>query len=317
MEYWIVIGIILFIIACIFIISYICFRITFYTPRKENAKDGEILLPPLEIYQKHKDLILKWMGEVKKIPYNDVEITSFDGLKLHAKYYECNKGAPIELMFHGYRGNADIDLCGGIKRSFVLGYNVLLVDHRASGKSEGKVISFGINESRDCFSWIEFLINKFGKDVKIILTGISMGASTVLMASGKKLPKNVIGVIADCGYTSTKEIIKKVIGDMKLPPSLAYPFVKLGAKIYGRFNLEEYSPIEAMKTCQVPVIFIHGEADDYVPSYMSKENYNTCISKKKLVTIKGAGHGLAYVVDPDKYISALKEFFNYILRDKE
>ncbi len=311
MEYWIILGIVLFIIAFTLVVSYICFRMAFYAPRKDSVKDGELVLPELEVYQKHKDLIKKWMKEVSEIKHEDVEIVSFDGLKLHAKYYECNKGAPIELMFHGYRGNADSDLCGGIKRSFALGFNVLLVDQRTAGKSQGNVITFGINESKDCLKWIDFLIEKFGEDVKIILTGISMGASTVMIVAGKTLPKNVVGVIADCGYTSPKEIIKTVIGEMKIPPNLAYPFVKLGAKIYGKFNLEEDSPIEAVKRAQIPIIFFHGEADDYVPYEMSVKNYVACVSRKKLVTVKGAGHGLAYVVEPDRYLNELKEFFNF------
>ena len=161
-------------------------------------------------------------------------------------------------------------------------------------------------------SWLEYLSKRFGEDVKIILTGISMGASTVMMATKYQLPKTVVGVIADCGYTSPKEIIKTVIKQMKLPPNLAYPFVKLGAKIYGKFNLEESSPIEALKTCKVPVLFFHGDTDDYVPCEMSVKNYEACASRKKLVIIKGAGHGLAYVVDKEKYLKELKEFFDFL-----
>ena len=236
--------------------------------------------------------------------------------ELRGKYYEYSPNAPIELMFHGYRGNSESDLSGGVLRCFALGRSVLLVDHRASGRSEGKVISFGVNESKDCLKWLDFLNNKF-ENAKIILSGISMGASTILMASGKDLPKNVIGVIADCGYTSPKEIIKTVIKQMKLPPNLAYPFVKLGAKIYGKFNLEEDSPIEAVKKAQIPIIFFHGDCDDYVPYEMSVKNYDACVSRKKLVTVKGAGHGLAYIVDPDEYLKELNEFFTPLLSDKE
>ncbi len=316
MEYYIL-GIIVFIILAIFIISYICFRMAFYAPRKESLNKEEFALPYGEIYKKYESVLKGWMKEVKEIPHEDVEITSFDGLTLRGKFYEYAKGAPIELMFHGYRGNADFDLCGGVKRCFKLGCSVLLVDHRTAGKSQGNVISFGINESRDCLSWIEFLNKKFNNEVKIILTGISMGAATVMMTAGKSLPKTVVGVIADCGYASPKEIIKKVIKDMRLPENLAYPFVKLGAKLYGHFNLEEDSPIEAVAHAKVPIIFFHGEADDYVPCEMSQKNYEVCSSKKWLVTIPGAGHGLAYVVDEEKYLTALKEFYDYVLNDKE
>ena len=108
---------------------------------------------------------------------------------------------------------------------------------------------------------IDFAVKQFGSDVKIVLTGISMGAATVLMASGKQLPKNVVGVLADCGFSSPKEIIKKCAKDQHYPVKLIYPFIKLSAKIFGHFDLEEYSPLEAMKTCKVPVIFFHGLFD--------------------------------------------------------
>ena len=153
------------------------------------------------------------------------------------------------------------------------------------------------------------MVEHFGPDVKIILCGISMGASTVLMAAGKPLPKNVIGVLADCGYNSAKDIIKKVIRQMHLPADISYPFVKLGAKLYGHFDLEETSPEEALKHCKIPVIFFHGESDDFVPCEMSRANYEACASRKRLVTIPGAGHGLCYPVDPEKYLSELRDFF--------
>ena len=136
-----------------------------------------------------------------------------------------------------------------------------------------------------------------------------MGASTVLMAGSEELPPNVVGILADCGYSSAKAIMYEVIRKMGLPPVLSYPFVKLGARIFGHFNLEETSPIEAVRHCKLPVIFFHGEDDDFVPCYMSRENFEACASRKRLVTIPGAGHGLAYAVEPDRYVEELYDFF--------
>ena len=212
-------------------------------------------------------------------------------------------------MFHGYRSSAERDLSGGVQRCFALGRNILLVDQRTSCDSEGHVISFGIHEHKDCLAWVDFAVKQFGPDVKLVLTGISMGASTVLMAAGKKLPPNVVGVLADCGFSSAKEIIKKCAKDMHLPADLVYPFIKLGAKLFGHFNLEEYTPLEAMKTCKVPVIFFHGETDNFVPWHMSRDLYTACQSPKRLVTIPNAGHGLVYVVDNDTYFKAVCNFF--------
>ena len=136
-----------------------------------------------------------------------------------------------------------------------------------------------------------------------------MGASTVLMAGGCDLPPNVIGILADCGFTSARAIIRDIMGRLHLPAGLLYPLIRLGARIFGGFRLEETSAIEMVKRCRVPVIFFHGEDDDFVPCYMSRENYEACPSRKKLVTVPNAGHGLSYPVDREGYFSALREFF--------
>ncbi len=304
MLFW-AIGIVTAIFALMFAISYICFRMAFYVP--ENFQVGDI--PEGEIYEPFKEQMLNWIEETRSMPYEEFSITSFDGLKLFGKYYEYEKGAPIEIMFHGYRGSAQRDLCGGVQRCFRLKRSALIVDQRCSGKSEGNVITFGINEHKDCLRWVDFAVKHFGSDVKIILTGISMGASTVLMATGESLPENVIGVLADCGYDKPETIIKRVIGQMGLPVNAGYFFVKLGARIYGHFDLAESSPQEAIKKCKVPVIFFHGEADDYVPCEMSKINFDTCLTRKMLITVPDAGHGLSYLVAPEKYVDALEKFF--------
>lgn len=302
-------GITLAIVLLVLLISYICFRIVFYVPRKNEEPTDELPVPSGKIYEPYHNLMKGWIKEARGFQSEDFTITSFDGLKLHAKYFEYAKNAPLEIMFHGYRGSAERDLSGGIQRCFALGRNVLLVDQRTSRGSEGNVITFGVNEHRDCLAWIDFSINHFGHDIKIILTGISMGASTVLMAAGKPLPQNVVGVLADCGYSSAKEIIKKCTRQLHLPADLVYPFIKLGAKIYGHFDLEEFTPEEAMKKCHIPVIFFHGEDDDFVPCEMSRINYNTCNAPKRLVTVPGAGHGMVYLADTDGYFNAVAEFF--------
>lgn len=281
----------------------------FYVPPRTRMDPDRIDFPEGEVYAPYREPMKKWILETRALPQKEMEITSFDGLKLRGKYYEFAPGAPIELMFHGYRGSAERDLPCGVRRCFRAGRSALVVDQRCAGRSEGTVITFGIHEHRDCLCWIEEMIRRFGPDVKIILTGISMGAATVLMAAGTPLPENVIGVLADCGYDSPKHIIKTVIRQMGLPADLSYPFVKLGARLYGHFDLEEASPAEAVKNCKIPVIFFHGESDDYVPCHMSRVNFEACASRKKLVTIPGAGHGLSYPVAPELYLQELLDFF--------
>ena len=306
---WWLVGVLAAVLVLIVLIAYLCFRMAFYISNKEKKENALRVVPPGEEYLPYQDRMTAWNREVKALPCETFTIESFDGLRLQGKYYEKFPGAPIELMFHGYRGNARRDLCGGVQRCFACGRNALIVDQRASGDSDGNVISFGINERRDCHYWVSFMVEHFGPEAKILLTGISMGASTVLMAAGEELPTNVIGVLSDCGYTSAKEIICKVIRQMKLPAKVCYPFVRLGARLFGHFDLEETSPVEALKKCKLPVFFTHGDADTFVPCRMSQEMYEGYTGEKYLYLAPGAAHGLAFPVDEERYIKALGEFF--------
>ena len=291
--------------------SLICFLIVFYSPKRRPLGPDEYEIPPGKIYEPFREDMVAWTKQIRSMPYEAIEITSHDGLTLRGKYYEYKADAPVEILFHGYRGYAERDLSGAVERAFKVHRNALIIDQRASGPSDGHVISFGINERRDCLLWINKVIDKFGDDVKIVITGISMGAATVMMTAGEYLPENVISILADCGYTSPKEIIKKVVKDMKLPVKVFYPFIKLGARIFGRFDLEECSAIEAVKKCSVPIIFVHGDNDNFVPYDMSVRLYNACAAEKKmLVTVKDAGHGLAYPVDRDGYVDRLNKAYD-------
>lgn len=302
----------LIIIPALFLllITYTLFLFIFYVPPRKQKESDKIELPPGKIYEPFYDNMRQWVYTCRNTRHEVFTIQSFDGLTLYGNYYEYAPGAPIELMFHGYRGNAERDLAGGMYRCFQLGHSALIVDQRCSGRSGGNVITFGIREHRDCLSWIDFMTDHFGENVRIILTGISMGASTVLIAAGKELPKNVIGVLADCGFHSAKDVICSVARSMHLPSRLLYPFVRFAAKTFGKFDLEEISPVESIAGCKIPVLFFHGESDDYVPSYMSKINYEACTSRKKLVLIPGAGHGLSFPVDQQGYLAEVEEFFH-------
>lgn len=304
----IVLAVLIGITAFILLFSFFCYKVTFFQKKKNKTTSSHFTLPPGKEYLPHKELFISWKEKVGKLEKREFTLTSFDGHTLKAYYYEYDKNAPIELMLHGYRGSAVRDMCGGVLRCFALKRNAFVIDHRASGNSDGNVITFGVNESRDCLDWVNFIIKTFGENVKIIITGISMGASTALIASAAELPKNVKYVLADCGYTSAKDIIKKFMRAHYLPATLIYPFIKLGAKLYGKFDLEKVSSIESVKSSKVPILLIHGSADDFVPYNMSELNYAACSNKKKLVEIDGAAHGLAYVIDSEKYLQAILDF---------
>ena len=306
---WIGLGLLGFLILAVLITAFVCYRIMLYSKPRRMPGEGEYEIPEGEIYAVFKEDMIGWTKMIRAYPYKEYSIQSFDGLTLRAKLYEYKPGAPIELMFHGYRGYAERDLSGGVERCFKLGHSALLIDHRGAGYSDGHVITFGILEKRDALRWVDFAVKEFGEDAKLILTGISMGAATVMMVAGEPLPPQIRYVLADCGYTSPREIISKVMRDLKLPPALLYPCATLGARLFGRFNLNEDSPLEAMARCKVPVVFAHGDADDFVPYDMSVRLCEICTGRhKKLITIHGAGHGLAFPVARDEYVAALAEF---------
>ena len=290
------------------ILSFICFRLAFYNKKRKPIVEGYYDVPDGPEYQAFTETFHAWQDATRKMQYEPMEIKSFDGLTLRGRYYEYSPDAPIEIMFHGYRGSADRDLCGAVQRCFKLGHSTLIVDHRAHGESDGHVITFGYKERLDCLNWINHTINRFGKNVKIILTGISMGGATVLMASGEELPENVIGIIEDCGYTSAKEMIIKSLNELHLPPKLFYPFVRIGGIIWGDFDPDLANPIEAVKRATVPIIFIHGDSDTFIPRTMCDRMYEVCPSKKYRLIVKDAGHGLAFPQDEEGYYKAINEF---------
>ena len=256
----------------ILLISYIGYFVAFLNnPNKEiDLYNSPVIKNDVHTKQIMDSLI----DEIKTIPYEEISITSTDGLILKGKYYHLDDKAPIQIQCHGYRGCGLRDFCGGHKLARELKFNTLIISHRAHDKSGGKTITFGIKERYDVLSWINYLNERFNYKNEIVLAGVSMGAATVLMCSELKLPKNVKAIIADCPYDNIKNEIKLFIKQIKLPPSILYPFVYLGALIYGKFKLNEANPVTAVKKSKVPILLIHGKQDTLVPCYMSENIYN-------------------------------------------
>ena len=312
--YWIILICIIAAAAIVLGTAAVCYFKIFYSKSRRTRAEDDYDLPPGEEYEPFYPQMIEWTKRCRATPHRNVEITSFDGLTIRGRYYELSPDAPIEIMMHGYHGNLERDLSGGIFRALSIGHSVLVYNHRGSGDSDGHTLTFGINESRDCRRWIDFVLTEINPDAKIILSGVSMGAATAMITSGyDDLPENIVGIVADCGYTSAEAIIKKVMRDMKLPPNILYPFVRLGGRIFGGFNIDEFSPIEQVKRSRIPTIFVHGDKDSFVPIDMSRENYEaSSATKKELYIVEGAAHGLAYVVAGDGYLDKLEEFFSYI-----
>ncbi|MBO5440190.1 MAG: alpha/beta hydrolase [Clostridia bacterium] len=278
----------------------------FYSPTKREVMSGQI--PDSEQYKKAKEHIKELISYVNELRFEEISIKSYDGTKLYGRYYHTKAGAPMQILFHGYKGSPMRDFCGGLLLALRSGFNVIMVDQRAHGKSGGNTICFGVKERYDALAWVKFANENYG-NAPTILTGISMGGATVLMASELDLPHNVVGIIADCPYSSPSEIIRKFCKDRGMNSKLVYPFAYLGVLIFGRCVLNKASAYKAVQNTNIPILIFHGEEDTFVPVWMSRRVYNACVSKDKfLYTFKGADHGMSYMSDNEKYESAYLNF---------
>ena len=315
-KYMTLIMILLCFLTVILLICGYVYRIAFYSPRGKRAEIDDPMQG--EQYDAVSEHIYRMSHIMENIPCEDVWITSFDGCRLYGRYYHVREGAPLEILFHGYRSCAFRDCSGGHALSRKMGFNALVVDQRAHGKSEGSTITFGVKEHLDCQQWVTYATNRFGRNRPIILSGLSMGAATVLMASGLPLPENVACIIADSPYSSPGEIIEKVCADLHYPVSLCRPFLHLAALIYGQFRLNGCTAKEAVSQAKVPVLLIHGEDDRLVPCSMSHDIAACCASQATVSTFPEAGHGLSYLIDPVRYEKAVCSFLQTIpcIRDE-
>ena len=292
------------VIIILMVCAYV-FRICFYSP-KDRTEDPYTLIPG-EQYKQLGDVIIACTRVMDTTPCEWVKTQSFDGLDLSARYYHTADDAPTVIVMHGYHGNALRDGAGGFALAKKLGFNILVPDQRAHARSGGRVITFGIRERKDCASWVEYANARFGVR-PVILAGLSMGAATVLMASDLDLPENVVGIMADCPYSSPAGIIRKVCKDRRLPDRFLYPFIKFSALLFGGFQLEETSAVQAVGNTNIPILLFHGDDDRFVPWEMSKKIASACVSPVQLEIIPDAGHGLCYMMDPVRYETSAVRF---------
>ena len=294
-------------IILFFAVSHWTYMVAFHSPKDHEADPYKPIKG--EQYTAVWDRMLLGVQKIQEEPFEHVCIRSYDGTKLSGRYYHRRDNAPIQIMFHGYRSPAVRDCSGGSLLALKNGRNVLMVDQRAHGKSSGRVISFGIRERRDCLCWVEYVNARFGSNVPIVLSGLSMGAATVLMAMDLEMPQNVKCIVADCPYSSPIAIIQKVCADLKYPVKLTKPFLYCGASVFGGFDLNESSAADAVRRSNIPILLIHGDDDRFVPCEMSKE---ICAAGNniRLEIFPGAGHGLSYLTNKDRYAQITTEFIN-------
>lgn len=237
------------------------------------------------------------------------QLTSADDLQLSAIYLPAEKDEKkTAIVAHGYMGKAE-DMAEYAELYHNLGYNVLVPDARGHGSSEGDYIGFGWDERKDYVKWIQEVLKKTNSDESIVLHGVSMGAATVMMTSGEKLPDNVKAIIEDCGYTSAKDELSYQLKEMfNLPSFPLIPMTSLVTKVRAGYFFGEADAVKQLKKNKTPMLFIHGDKDDFVPFYMLDEVYAATDAPKEKYVVAGAGHAQAMSKDPAKYKETVENF---------
>ena len=259
-------------------------------------------------YGKYYNCIIASDGWLKEHNAQNVYVNSNDGLKLHGYWIPTDNPRGTILLAHGYRSTFLVDFGLAFAFYHALGMNILVPHQRAHGKSEGKYITFGVKESEDMKCWINYH-NQNLCSCQMFLSGMSMGASTVLYLADQNLPENVKCLIADCGFTSPWAILNKVYRTTIHLPSGASLFVaNLLSRIFAGFSLKEKDTRVVLKNAKLPVLLIHGLNDNFVPYHMTRQGYEACTSKKRILLVEGAGHGISFLVDKESYTKAVISF---------
>ena len=292
----------------------VLYHIAFYV--KPKRMKVPLSMPPKSLERRMKDSDMKYtlglVREIVELEHEKVFIRSFDGLKLAGRYYGFVPGAPLAILCHGYRSMSAADFRCIFQKVRSLGLNILLISERSHWESEGRSITLGVKEKRDIKAWADYAADRF-PGTPIVLYGVSMGAASVLSSTVLGLPAGVKCIVADCGFSSPDAIMRKVIKGLKL--SFLYPAVKLSARLFAGFSLDEPGAIEAVKHTDLPILFIHGENDDFVPCEMSREMFEAAAGEKRLFTFPGAAHLHSCLSDEKRYLGILDDFLNAYLKN--
>ena len=307
----IVLSIFLSFFILVILVSVLFFSIA--VCRKHNSANESRICEVCILRAKYKKEIIDGNSWINSMHYDDIYINSRDGLKLHGIYLSNENSKRTLILFHGYGSVAIFDLACIARFYYNQGFNILIPDQRTHGSSEGKYIGFGVLEKFDCVQWIDYINNNYNLP-DVFLYGVSMGATTVLMAAGLGLPKNVKGIISDCGFTSIKELFAKIlIKDFKISKFPIYYMASIMSKVLAGYYFKDGSTVEAVKNSKIPLLIFHGGNDSLIPKNMSKSIYDASVSEyKRICIIENADHAECYASDSIKYEHESIGFLNRI-----
>lgn len=289
-------------------------------PRQEELRVDLSEMADMQQWEEYKKLISSRKEWLMQQDLEHITIKARDNIRLKGYYLPANKPSKrLVICCHGYTSNGLSNFAAPSYFYHNLGVDCLILDLRAHGESEGDYVGFGILDRFDCLEWIKYIIKRFNNEKEILLHGVSMGASTVLMTAGfYDLPDAVKGIVSDCAFTSPYDVFSHILKrDYKLPP---FPVMTINDKMCrskAGYGFQDYSTISAMKTTKCPVLFIHGEEDNFVPTWMSHKNYEACNAPKKLLIVKNAGHGASYYENQTQYEEAVLEFIQEWMPEEE
>lgn len=285
-------------VAVITLLVYVLLVMPTISRRKdvppEVYDDNPFLAPHLSEIHSAVD----WFHEVQP---QSLTITSFDGISLAAWYVPAKNARGTVICMHGYHGSPMGDFSLAVRFFHDHNWNVLLPHERAHGESGGTYLTFGVREKVDCRDWAKLIAEKNGAYLPIVLYGISMGCATVIASTELALPKNIACILADCGYTSPHAEIAHVLKtSYHLPLFPVLTIADILVRIKAGFKLKAFSTIDILKKNTIPVLFIHGGADDFVPTAMSHQNYAACIAPKELHIVQNAPHAINFALGGDE-----------------
>lgn len=246
-----------------------------------------------------------------------VYIQSRDGLQLHGRWIPAENAIGTIILFHGYRSTVIADFGPAFELYHSKGLNILVPDQRSHGKSQGRFITFGVKESEDALQWIKHHNETCG-EIPLFLSGLSMGASTVMYVADQDLPDNVRGIIADCGFTSPAAILSSVYSNViHLPAGPSVIAADIFARLFARFSLYQKDSRKTLAQNKTPILIIHGKDDGFVPCRMSRQSYGACAGPKELLLVKGADHGVSFLTDTKLYKATVDRFMEKCMEDSK
>ena len=316
-----------FVLAVVIALLFICFGIgyafVFLIIRRQGtlqspetgAESSELLEPTGNALWAYN---IPKFKPFRELPFESADIISFDGLRLHADFLRGEPGTKVTMIFcHGYKSEAAFDFAAMYDFYRSLGYNLVYLNMRAHGKSGGKYIGFGVLDRFDVQSWAKKVAELF-PDTSIFLHGMSMGAASILQSADLELDPAVCGIIADCGFSSTNEVFRNLVGGLYHLP--ATPFVDIFEavnRMTAGYGFTDADSVRSMERSRLPLAYICGDCDRYVPLDMAMRIYNACVQDKVLLIAEGAGHAASFMTENEKYRNLITEFINTHRKEDE